>query len=657
MNDDPVVEEYIWLLTQARAARLRSLAEWVEAEVVIPDGEYRDQRFRLDRQPWARLLYGEIDSGAWVEHFITGPSQSGKSLAGYVIPALYHLAEVGETIVLGVPDMRMADNKWKIDFLPVFRASPRLEQLLPTSGPGSRGGTVKDTITLTNGAVVKFAAAGGHDETRAGFTARVVSVTELKRFSEGAEKSVEADPLRQLQARQQSFELRRRRTYAEGTLGTTEQLPWTARAHSSRSRIACPCVHCREYVSPGRNDLQGWDGAANEFEAEERTSWFCPKCGESIGEDARREMNVAAKLVHDGQTVDKKGRVRGEPPKTRRLWFHYTAFNNLFVSAAEIGALEWKARQLEEGTADRESSEKELCQIKHGIPYTPPQLDETRLDAKVIRTRTAGDALPQGRIPADTQKLTLFIDPGKYKTWWLLLSCQPSKLHIPDYGMIKVVREEGEDAELRLLAVLRELRERIEIGWPIEGSAENRVPDQVWIDRGHWGHIVYAFCRESGARYLPTLGRGLSLREKSRYQHPRSKTSEVRQLDIDGRWHIRKDLRAGLFYGIFDADYFKRWIQERLTTKLGDHGSLSLYAGDGGSHVRIANHFANETLKRKKVPGKGEQEYWHRTGDNHLLDCGAGAAAAAFCCGWRFIPSGIAPRKAGSWFSRGRRSG
>ena len=172
----PAREELLWFLSQARPHRLRSMRSFAEEEIVIPAGPFAGRRFRCDRQPYTGLWFDEVDSGRWSRHVATGPTQSGKSLSCFVIPILYHLFELGETVICGLPDMDMAGDKWREDLLPAIERS-RYRNLLPRSGGGSRGGRV-ESLQFNNGATLKFMSGGGGDKSRAGFTARVVVVTE-----------------------------------------------------------------------------------------------------------------------------------------------------------------------------------------------------------------------------------------------------------------------------------------------------------------------------------------------------------------------------------------------------------------------------------------------------------------------------------------------
>jgi hypothetical protein len=100
-----------WCLAQARPQRLRSMREFAEEEVIIPDGPFAGRRFRCSTQPYIALWFDQVDSGHWSRFVATGPTQSGKTLSCFVIPLLYHLFEVGETVICGLPDMDMASDK------------------------------------------------------------------------------------------------------------------------------------------------------------------------------------------------------------------------------------------------------------------------------------------------------------------------------------------------------------------------------------------------------------------------------------------------------------------------------------------------------------------------------------------------------------------
>ena len=222
-------------LAQARPRALRTMRAFAEGEIIIPDGPHAGRRFRCDRQPYTRLWFDAVDTGLWNRCVATGPTQSGKTLACFVIPLLYHLFEVAETVICGLPDMDMAADKWREDILPALERS-RYRDLFPQRGGGSRGGRV-ESLQFTNGATLKFMSGGGGDKSRAGFTSRVVAITETDGMDQPAGSSRESDKITQLEARTRAYGARKR-IYMECTVSTEEGRTWRqGRSGSARRRM------------------------------------------------------------------------------------------------------------------------------------------------------------------------------------------------------------------------------------------------------------------------------------------------------------------------------------------------------------------------------------------------------------------------------------
>src|SRR3990172_9124819 len=85
-NLSTTATDLAWFIQQARAPRLRSLRQFTEAEIVIPDGPFAGRRFRCSRQPYTGLWFDQIDSGRYARCVATGPTQSGKTLSCFVVP-------------------------------------------------------------------------------------------------------------------------------------------------------------------------------------------------------------------------------------------------------------------------------------------------------------------------------------------------------------------------------------------------------------------------------------------------------------------------------------------------------------------------------------------------------------------------------------------
>lgn len=616
--------------------------EFLETRLTLPDGPHRGKRFRIERQPVIGLWADAVDSGYWTEFVFTAPSQFGKTLAAFCGPILWHTCELDDNTVMGVPYGDMAADKWKMDLVPVLRSSPELRKLQPISGSGSAGGKVRDLITLSNGIVIKPMSAGAADTGKAGFTSRVLIVTEAAGFSEAGEASVESDPLRQLRARQRAFRERERATFIEGTLTIEDELPWSLREHSTQSAIVSPCVHCGKWVAPEREDLLGWQQATTEMEARELSHWSCPDCKTAITEAERRDMLLDSILLHRGQRIDKRGRVTGPLPETSRLWFHAKAFHNLFLEAGDIGKDEWLAAQITEETVERYSADKQLAQFVHAQPYVSPLFAaDIELDRRAINARRS--QLPAQVLPEDTELLTLACDVGEKKLWYCFLALRRDEAgniyyHVPAYGDVDVPSERMPLARA-IRTALEQVHSIARAGFVVAGSSVVRVPDQEWYDSRHESDAVLGFIRETNAseydqlttaqrKYQPVVGaygNGNTMARTPRYLLPKKTGNEVRDIDPAGLWYTIRSKRGGTYAVFWDADISKRQVQHALSLRdvlAGQQGqtpgSITLYSGTARIHERFARHMVNEQLKRDARTGKMK---WERVGDNHLLDC------------------------------------
>jgi phage terminase large subunit GpA-like protein len=595
---------------------LRSLREFAESEIIIPDGPFKNWNFKVDRQPWAGLWFDAIDSGLFQRFAATGPSQSGKTLCCYVIPTMFHLFEIGETVICGVPKMEMAHDKWTQDFLPAIKAS-RYADLLPERGKGSRGGNF-ESITFRNGATLKFMTGGGDDKSRAGFTSRVVVITEVDGLDKSAELSREADPIKQLEARTRSYG-HRRRIYLECTVSTEAGKIWQEYKQGTESRIALPCPHCGEFVSPERGHLLGWQGVENEFVAEEKARFFCPECATGWSEEQRRAANVAARLVHRGQVIGTDGAVCGDPPQTRTLGFRWSGVNNLFTTAAELGAEEWKSsKELDEENADRERKQFVWCE-----PVQPSASEVSGVTVDAIMSRTGPHA--KGVLPPGCQAITVGIDIGKHLIHWVAKAwdSHPTGYTI-DYAVQEVHSTQlGED--IAIASALRELRDLFVSGW--KRGDVMVAPDVIFVDSGNWTETVYRMCQEFGLPFYPTKGFSTTQYGQTTKYH---KSSNAIQSG-DG-WHLAKVGAVDVVE--IDADAWKSRVHSRLECHKEKPFAVQLFQSEPREHLKYAKHLTAEKKVEEFVVGRGLVTRWEKIRkDNHWLDCEAMAHCAADAAG------------------------
>jgi phage terminase large subunit GpA-like protein len=574
-----------------RTPRLRTIREFAEQEIVLPTGPHQGRKFKVSRQPFAALWFDEIDSGRWRRFACTGPVQSGKTLMGFVIVLMYHLFEVGESVICGLPGMDMAADKWRDDILPVIEAS-RYRDQLPAKGAGSRGGKIK-AIKFRNGATLRFMTAGGDDKSRAGKTARIVVITEADGMDEASETSREADPVSQIEARTQAFG-DRARIYLECTVSIPSGRIWREYQAGTASAIEVRCPHCRQYVLPERKHLVGWQDAENALDAAARTRIACPGCGALWEEKDRQTANRDCQIHHrDGA-------------KTDTLGFRWTAVHNLLVSMAEIGKREWQAAR-----SESPDDEKALRQFCWAVPVEPDQVDLSLTDWTHVLSRQGN--WQRGAIPEDAELITCGLDLGQHLCHWTATAWRLERTpHILDYGVLEVSSVEL-GVERAILLALRDFRERIiNAGW------NGRRPKRTFIDAGNWQDTVYAFIRETGGQVFPCKGFG-----EQQVRHNRV-------LDQLG-WDKEPQPQSGVILVKLLADRWKTAVHNALQTPAGLAGALTLWRADRpAAHQSFAKHLTAEKQVQEVIPGKGVRTRWELDGKrpNHWLDATALSFAA-----------------------------
>jgi phage terminase large subunit GpA-like protein len=600
------------LADQVRIPQLRPMRLFAEQEIVIPTGPFAGRKYRGDRQPYSGLWFGALDSGRWRRNVATGPQQSGKSFHCFVIPTLYHLFEVGETVLCGLPSLDLVKDKWEEDLLPAIEASSRFRELLPRRGEGSRGGNVESRVQFQNGATLRFMTGGGGDKARAGFTSRVLVVTETDGMDEAGGGSREADKITQLEGRTRAFG-DRARIYMECTVSHEAGRTWQEYTKGTQSRIALRCPHCRAYVTPEREHLVGWRDAPSDAAAAAAARVACPGCGATWDEPQRLAANADAVLVHRGQEPDETGALSGTPPATDTFGFRWTAVNNLLVGLGVVAKDEWKASR----AVDEENADKAMRQFVWALPSEAGTVDLNQLDAQVIAQRVTED--PPKRVPSGAELVSVGVDVGKHLCHWVAVAWRPDgSPHLIEYGRLEVPSAELAE-ERALLAALRQFRDEVcAAGW--ESDVGELTPALTLVDSGWQTDVVYAFCRESGAGWHPAKGFGHSRYERGRiYKPPRSKDRAI--AFVGEGYHVARltAKRTRLFD--VNADAWKSRLHDGLRTPVGAAGAVTLYKAEAARHLTLGKHLTAEKQVRDFLPGVGEVTRWealHR--NNHLLD-------------------------------------
>jgi phage terminase large subunit GpA-like protein len=603
-----------------------SIGDWAEEHIRLSSGPHAGRRYRHDRHPVSRPWFDALESKRWQRYAITGPGQNGKSLLGFVIPVCYTLFELRETVFVGIPDMRLAGEKWQVDFLPTIKAS--FPAMLPRKGAGSRDGAIKDSVTFTNGSRLKFMSAGQGDAGLAGPTTKNLVLTEVDKYDTAREISREADPIRQMEARTNAFRDYGRQIWMECTVSIPEGRIWQEVTRGTDTRLYHPCPHCGAWTTWERSHLAGWQDAADEFAAADAAEWVCPECGATFGESERRAMFGRTVAAHRGQEITPAGEVVGPLPRTETFGLRWSAFDNPFVRTARLGQDEWITGR----AINQDSAERAARQFIWAIPYEPEDTDVLRLDATVLATRQ--HATKRAEVPEGCLGVVLGVDTGKRALHWSAHAVLADESDvIIEYG-VQAVECDRLGVTNGLIDAFGKLNTYWQQGWR-DSAGKTWQPAHVWIDSGWAEHqaAVYAFCKAAGSKcYKPTKGgTDQAGRYSWTYKAPRAKTKEIRY--IGRSMHSSYQKAHGISLMLVGSDYWKAEFHARLKMPAADAGSIRLYAvADQTEHADWCNHVTAERQVEVFKAGRPmglKFETIRRA--NHWLDSGyAGTAAAQF---------------------------
>lgn len=598
----------------ARVPAVRTMRQFAEQEIVIPDGDFANQMFRVHRQPAHGLWFDEIDSGRWSRFAFVACQQSGKTLAGFVAPIMYHAFELQETVIIGVPTMDLARDKWEVDIKPAIEAS-RFAQYLPTTGAGSRGGT-PELIVLRNGVHLKFMSGGGGDEKRSAFTSRVLVVTEADKLDDVGSGSSESTKLRQMEGRTR-FYGNRKRVYLECTVSEEEGTIWQEWQRGSAGQVVIPCESCGEHVAPERQHFVGWQDATEEIDAEQ-AAFSCSKCGILWREETRKEQLQKAVVLHRGQTVNKRGQVVGDLPRTRTCGFRYSAAANAFADVAMIGVDEWRATR----AIDEELAARELLQWTWAWPPAPRTKQEEPLEVVAVETRQHD--LPRMTLPRDFVRLSAGVDARKEQLeWFVVAEREDGGPYCVDYGWTKVDIE-NHTLQAALQNAVKELQLRFDYGWTIDDTDDRRSVDLVLLDC-HWEtDALYEACTWHQA-WMPAIGLGYK-QHRATYFAPKKKGQAtpvlgdawhqvVMSRNFDG--HTKK-------FNVVEqnADVWKGRLHRALSVEA-DHPQALLLPRQSkpGTRRELAKQLTAERQESVYQAGKGTTIKWvTKYHMNHWLD-------------------------------------
>ncbi len=256
-----------------------------------------------------------------------------------------------------------------------------------------------------------------------------------------------------------------------------------------------------------------------------------------------------------------------------------------------------------------------------------------------VAERTNG--VPRFKVPKNTTMLTAMIDPGVHVGWYLITAWNSGfGGGVVDYGSwprqnrsnfsardaretLRKKYENHSDPEL-VFAQVRDIAKEI-LGRQYYRDGEPMTVSLCGVDSGFEARAVAEAIKASTFRNILVATKG----------DARSTTKN----SVDD-WKEREGERKGEGWRLaaggklltFDADVWKSFIYERLTTPQGGKRAITLFGEDPVTHEMFSEHVAAEVAVPTPHRSGVFSKWMKKPGievDNHLLDCLVGTAVTA----------------------------
>lgn len=144
-----------------------------------------------------------------------------------------------------------------------------------------------------------------------------------------------------------------------------------------RRRWYWPCPHCGEYFQPAMEAMTGYRDEPDPVKASESAHLLCPHCSTIITADKKRELNGVGVWLREGQSIDRDGKISGEPRRSRIASFWMEGPAAAYQTWAQLVYKLLTAEQEYEATGSEETL-KAVINTDWGLPYLPRSASEQR---------------------------------------------------------------------------------------------------------------------------------------------------------------------------------------------------------------------------------------------------------------------------------------
>ena len=280
----------------------------------------------------------------------------------------------------------------------------------------------------------------------------------------------------------------------------------------------------------------------------------------------------------------------------------------------------------------------------------PPETQNAEVlsvDVPLVMKRTNGRI--RGTVSPEADYVTAGVDIGARAVHWLVMDWRRAAGGVVDYGVIPVhsplegpveAPEQVDAVQQAIFRALLEFHDMAAGGWGVgDSAAETRGLDLALIDVGYarssMDEPVWTLMAESAGRtYQAAKGFGSGSGQARFSPPPRPGRGRRVFNHAFGTYQTR---RHAWLYNV-DADYWKLFVHQGLTTPPDRPGAVTLFGSDPMEHRNLARHLTAERWEARHKPGRGTLWTWRTIRKaNHWFDCAAYAAAAAGILGVQVV--------------------
>jgi phage terminase large subunit GpA-like protein len=269
------------------------------------------------------------------------------------------------------------------------------------------------------------------------------------------------------------------------------------------------------------------------------------------------------------------------------------------------------------------------------------------LEVDAVASRLSG--IPKAIVPDEATRVVAFADVQQRALYWVVMAFddqfagsvidygtwpeQPTR-HFEASSMKKTLQRKykggGLDAQIKhgLSDMCDYL---IDKDWLTEAGLPMKI-ERMLID-ANWGastEAVREYCKRSKhkALLLPTHGRYVGA---SSMPFSDQKSQKGDRAGLNWRIPAKQSKVAGVRYGLYDTNFWKSFVAERLLCDSESNEAFRLYGNEAQEHRMIAEHMCSEYRVRTQGRGREVDEWKIRPDrtENHWWDCVVGCCVAA----------------------------